>query len=204
MGSRELANGDREHQSVGESSTSREEDGLNLLLRYDVVVVDEAHERTLNTDFLCGALKKIQRIRKRLAAESLASTGPASDFQGKGKGREREIVRELKIVIMSATLDPSKFQRFFETWVTSALVGWELQGRAEPWNLYSAAETRSSSRVACTMWARNMSRSRWTISLRRRLGRWCRSTMTRKHQGMFWYSCLVSRDAFNIRESTGS
>ena len=113
-----MANGDREYRSNGESSTHREEDGLNLLLRYDVVVVDEAHERTLNTDFLCGALKKIQRIRKRLAAESVASIGSANGTEGKGKSREREVVRELKIVIMSATLDPSKFQRFFETCVT--------------------------------------------------------------------------------------
>jgi HrpA-like RNA helicase len=83
-------------------------------LRYDVIIVDEAHERTLNTDFLCGALKKIQRIRKRLAAEGKRANG-FGDEASKGKGKEKEAVRELKIVIMSATLDPSKFQRFFET-----------------------------------------------------------------------------------------
>jgi HrpA-like RNA helicase len=77
-------------------------------------VIDEAHERTLNTDFLCGALKRVQRIRKRLVEQQEAANG-----HEKGKGREiegRKQVKELKIVVMSATLDPGKFQRFFETW----------------------------------------------------------------------------------------
>ena len=78
---------------------------MNLLLRYDIVVVDEAHERTLNTDFICGALKRIQRIRKRLVQEQ--DQIPNTE--------EGEKVKELKIVIMSATLDPAKFSNFFET-----------------------------------------------------------------------------------------
>jgi ATP-dependent RNA helicase DHX33 len=93
---------------------------LNLLLQYDVVVIDEAHERTLNTDFLCGALKKIQRIRRGLAG----TNGNGVGSSGKGKGREAGgAVTELKIVVMSATLDPSKFVRFFETSVPSLYRG---------------------------------------------------------------------------------
>lgn len=117
---RELASSSR----GGES-----EEGLDLLLRYDIVVIDEAHERTLNTDFLCGALKKIQRIRQRLASASegegggkgegtighMANGGSVGAGSG-AKGKERP-VRPLKIVVMSATLDPSKFTRFFETYV---------------------------------------------------------------------------------------
>ena len=103
-------------------------DGLNLLLRYDVLVIDEAHERTLNTDFLCGALKKVQRIRKRLHEEGMtveqlrtATARPKANGQGpKANGssntpNQGRAIPPLKLVIMSATLDPSKFVTFFET-----------------------------------------------------------------------------------------
>ncbi len=54
------------------------------LNRYDTLIVDEAHERSINIDFLLGYL---QRLLKRR--------------------------RDLKIVITSATIDPSSFSKFF-------------------------------------------------------------------------------------------
>ncbi|KIR35751.1 ATP-dependent RNA helicase prh1 [Cryptococcus deuterogattii MMRL2647] len=108
----DLMNGEREN-----GSDSSEGQGLNLLLNYDIVIIDEAHERTLNTDFLCGALKRVQRIRKnivRLQAEG--------ESQGKEKITGKKKVKELKLVIMSATLDPTKFKTFFGTGRDALLV----------------------------------------------------------------------------------
>lgn len=75
-----------------------------LLSKYSVVIVDEAHERGLNTDVLIAKLKSIQRTRN-------------NESTIKGKGRQSDL-SPLKIIIMSATLDAEKFSKYYDKLVS--------------------------------------------------------------------------------------
>ncbi|KAF7458240.1 ATP-dependent RNA helicase [Cryptosporidium felis] len=61
----------------------------NELSQYGVIMIDEAHERTISTDILMGSLKEL------LERRSLDSASP------------------LRLVVMSATLESTKFQSYF-------------------------------------------------------------------------------------------
>jgi ATP-dependent RNA helicase DHX37/DHR1 len=65
-----------------------------LLSRYSVVVVDEAHERGVNTDVLIGVLSRVAKLRE-------AKWRAHRDDKEKGK---EGAIKPLRIVIMSATL----------------------------------------------------------------------------------------------------
>jgi ATP-dependent helicase HrpA len=77
----------------------------HALRKYDTLIIDEAHERSLNIDFLLGYVKRLIVRRP-----------------------------DLKVIITSATIDPYKFAKHFATGVDDAVLApvIEVSGRTYP------------------------------------------------------------------------
>jgi HrpA-like RNA helicase len=83
-----------------------------MLKNYHTVILDEAHERSLETDVLFALLVDLQQKRRAYKANSYEKISP------------------LKIVVMSATLDAELFEQYFKAKVIY------VKGRQYPVKIY--------------------------------------------------------------------
>lgn len=91
------------------------------LKKYSAIIIDEAHERSVNTDILIGMLSRINNVRK-------------------GDGSDKSALKPLKIIIMSATLRVEDMTQNATLFATPPPVV-EVEGRQHPVQIHFARKT---------------------------------------------------------------
>ena len=107
----------------------------SLLSEYSVIIIDEAHERTINSDLLIGFISQILKIRYILWKRKMKYNDKNNE--------EGKYVLPLRLIIMSATLRVTGFSenKIFSNLLKPRIV--EISTRQYPVHIYHSKKTEN-------------------------------------------------------------
>ena len=92
------------------------------LTNYSVIVIDEVHERSINTDVLIGMMSRIVELRRKMA-------------------KANSEIKPLKLIIMSATLEVDEIARNDTLFRAKRPPLVDIEGRQYPVTMHFARRT---------------------------------------------------------------
>ena len=109
----------------------------SLLSEYSVIIIDEAHERTINSDLLIGFISQILKIRYIMWKRKMKY-----NYTNDNK-KEEKYALPLRLIIMSATLRVSEFSenKIFSGLLKPRVV--EISSRQYPVHIYHSKKTEN-------------------------------------------------------------
>ena len=109
----------------------------SLLSEYSVIIIDEAHERTINSDLLIGFISQILKIRYILWKRKMKYNNNDTNNE------EGKFVLPLRLIIMSATLRVTEFSenKIFSNLLKPRIV--EISTRQYPVHIYHSKKTEN-------------------------------------------------------------
>ena len=108
-----------------------------LLSQYSVIIIDEAHERTINSDLLIGFISQILKIRYIMWKRNMKY-----NYNNELNNNEKNVL-PLRLIIMSATLRVSEFSenKIFSGILKPRVV--EISSRQYPVHIYHSKKTEN-------------------------------------------------------------
>ena len=128
---------DTEIKFITDGILLKELENDSLFSEYSVIIIDEAHERTINSDLLIGFISQILKIRYIMWKRKMKYN------YNNINNKEEKYVLPLRLIIMSATLRVSEFSenKIFSGILKPRVV--EISSRQYPVHIYHSKKTEN-------------------------------------------------------------